>query len=76
MGVRPYRRICCTNRRNDGRQQDRDASHAASLASDGYETQAVQPGPNPSVQVKFRARNNLVGIQARCVNGVPDITVG
>jgi len=28
------------------------------------------------VQVKFRARNNLVGIQARCVNGVPDITVG
>jgi hypothetical protein len=23
--------------------------------ADGYETQTVQPGPNPSVQVKFRA---------------------
>lgn len=41
----------------------------------GYETQAVQPGPNPNVQVKFRAGNNLVSIQAKCVNGVPDITV-
>jgi serine/threonine-protein kinase len=41
----------------------------------GYETQAVQPGPNPSVQVKFRADSNLVSIQAQCVNGVPDITV-
>jgi hypothetical protein len=43
--------------------------------AEGYETQAVQPGPNPSVQVKFRAGNNLVSIQAKCVNGAPDITV-
>jgi len=41
----------------------------------GYETQAVQPGPNPNVQVKFRAGNNLVSIMAKCVNGVPDVTV-
>jgi serine/threonine-protein kinase len=41
----------------------------------GYETQAVQPGSNPTVQVKFRSGNNLVSIMAKCVNGVPDITV-
>jgi len=43
--------------------------------ADGYETQAIQPGPGPWVQVKFRAGNNIVSIQAGCVNGVPDVTV-
>jgi eukaryotic-like serine/threonine-protein kinase len=42
--------------------------------ADGYETQAVQAGPAPSVQVRFRAGANQVGVQARCANGVPDIT--
>jgi hypothetical protein len=43
--------------------------------ADGYETQLVQPGPNPSVQVMFRAGNRHVSIRARCVNDVPDVTV-
>jgi serine/threonine-protein kinase len=41
----------------------------------GYETQAVQPGPGPSVQVKFRSGNTHVSIQAKCVNGIPDVSV-
>ena len=43
--------------------------------AEGYQTQAVQPGPNPSVQVTFRAGKNHVSIHAECANGVPDITV-
>jgi tRNA A-37 threonylcarbamoyl transferase component Bud32 len=43
--------------------------------ADGYQTQLVQPGPNPSVQVMFRAGNRHVGIRASCVDGVPDVTV-
>jgi eukaryotic-like serine/threonine-protein kinase len=41
----------------------------------GYETQAVQPGPGPSVLVRFRSGNTMISIQAKCVNGVPDITI-
>ena len=41
----------------------------------GYETKSVQPGPKPAVQVTFRAGNTRVGIQARCVNGAPDVSV-
>jgi hypothetical protein len=43
--------------------------------ADGYEVQAVQPGPAGSVMVRFRAANNTSNIQARCVGGVPDITI-
>lgn len=41
----------------------------------GYQTQNVQPGPNPSVHVMFRAGNTHITIRARCVDGVPDVTV-
>jgi eukaryotic-like serine/threonine-protein kinase len=41
----------------------------------GYQTQNAQPGPGPSVQVMFRAGKNHVTIRAKCVNGVPDVTV-
>jgi hypothetical protein len=44
--------------------------------ADGYEVLAVQPGPAPSVHVRFRAGNNQqISIQAKCVDGVPDVTV-
>jgi serine/threonine-protein kinase len=45
------------------------------IPADGYKTQAVQPGPNPSVHVKFRAGNNQGSIRAKCVSGVPDVMV-
>lgn len=41
----------------------------------GYQTQNVQEGPKQSVHVMFRSGNHHVKIQARCTNGVPDVTV-
>jgi hypothetical protein len=41
----------------------------------GYETQTVQEGPKQSVHVIFRSGNKHVNIQAKCTNGVPDVTV-
>jgi serine/threonine-protein kinase len=43
--------------------------------ADGFEVQAVQPGPVGSVLVRFRAGTTLSSIQAMCVDGVPDITI-
>lgn len=41
----------------------------------GFEAQAVQAGPAPNVQVRFRAGNDQVSIHGKCVDGVPDVRV-
>lgn len=47
----------------------------AATPADGYQTQAVQAGPGPTVHVKFRAGNTVVSVQAGCRDGVPDVTI-